>query len=155
MKLTHLDHEGRPAMVDVGRKTESERTAEALAVVHVGAEVAAAIRAGSVKKGDPLATAEVAGIMAAKKTPELIPLCHPLVLDHVAVRCELVEEAVEIHASAACTGRTGVEMEAMTAAAVAALAVYDMCKGLSRGIVIREIRLLKKTGGRSGTYVAG
>jgi cyclic pyranopterin phosphate synthase len=87
MKLTHLDDEGRPAMVDVGRKAETERTAEALAVVHVGAEVAAAIRAGSVKKGDPLGAAELAGIMGAKRTPDLIPLCHPLVLDHVAVRC--------------------------------------------------------------------
>jgi len=155
MKLTHLDDEGRPSMVDVGRKAETERTAEAVAVVHVGAEVAAAIRSRSVKKGDPLSVAEMAGIMAAKKTPELIPLCHPLVLDHVAVRCQLVEESVEVRAAVRCTGRTGVEMEAMTAASVAALAVYDMCKGLYRGIVIREIRLLSKTGGRSGTYVSG
>jgi len=155
MKLTHLDEKGKPRMVDVGEKAETVRTAEARCVVEVGSEAAGVIRGGSMKKGNPLTVAELAGIMGAKRTPDLIPLCHPLTLDHVAVSCELVEDRVEIKAEVSCTGRTGVEMEAMTAAAVAALALYDMCKAISRGIVIREVKLLKKTGGKSGTYSAG
>jgi len=153
--LTHLDDEGRPIMVDVGGKDETQRTAEAGCVVEVGGEAARLMRKGGMKKGSPLPVAELAGIMGAKKTPELIPLCHPLVLDHVAVRCELVGKSVQIRAGVKCRGRTGVEMEAMTAAAVAALTVYDMCKSVSRGIVIRDLRLLHKTGGRHGTYTAG
>lgn len=153
--LTHMDDEGRPAMVDVGGKDETQRTAEAGCLVEVGSEAARLMRKGGMKKGSPLPVAELAGIMGAKRTPDLIPLCHPLALDHVAVRCDLVGESVEIRASVACRGRTGVEMEAMTAAAVAALTVYDMCKSVSRGIVIKELRLLKKSGGKSGTYTAG
>ncbi|MFH1434497.1 MAG: cyclic pyranopterin monophosphate synthase MoaC [Pseudomonadota bacterium] len=154
MKLTHMDN-GGPSMVDVGDKDETTRTAKAACIVRVGEEAAAAIRQGSVKKGSPLAVAELAGIMGAKKTPELIPLCHPLGIDHVAVRCRLVEDRVEISASVRSTGRTGVEMEAMTAAAIAGLTVYDMCKSVSKGITIEEIRLVEKTGGKSGTYSAG
>jgi cyclic pyranopterin phosphate synthase len=155
MKLTHVSDAGSPSMVDVGGKDETERTAEARCFVDVGPEAASAIREGKAAKGGVLATAELAGIMGAKKTAELIPLCHPLLLDHVAVRCELTGERVEIRTSVRCRGRTGVEMEAMTAAAVAALTVYDMLKAVSKGIVIGEIRLLRKTGGRHGTWTAG
>ena len=154
MKLSHMDDEG-PRMVDVGDKDDTARTAQARCIVRVGSDAAAAIREGNIKKGGPLTVAELAGIMGAKKTPELIPLCHPLAIDHVAVRCRLVEDRVEISATVRCTGRTGVEMEAMTAAAIAGLTVYDMCKSVSKGITIEEIKLVKKTGGKSGTYTAG
>ncbi len=154
MKLSHMK-DGGPSMVDVGDKDETTRTAKAACIVRVGEEAAEAIRKGSVKKGSPLTVAELAGIMGAKKTPELIPLCHPLSIDHVAVHCSLVEDRVEISASVRCTGKTGVEMEAMTAAAIAGLTVYDMCKSISKSITIEKVRLIEKTGGKSGTYTAG
>ena len=155
MKLSHMNDRGGPSMVDVGDKDETMRTAKAACTVKVGREAAEAIRQGTVKKGSALSVAELAGIMGAKKTPELIPLCHPLSIDHVAVSCTLVDDRVEISASVRCSGKTGVEMEAMTAAAVAGLTVYDMCKSVSKGITIENIRLKEKTGGKSGTYTAG
>jgi cyclic pyranopterin phosphate synthase len=142
-------------MVDVGDKEVTDRRAEAACTVVVGRRAARAIREGKVGKGGPLAVAELAGVMGAKRTPELIPLCHPVGLDNVTVACALAGDRVEIRARARCRGRTGVEMEAMTGAAVAALAVYDMCKGITKGIVIRELRLLAKSGGRSGDWHAG
>jgi cyclic pyranopterin monophosphate synthase len=139
-------------MVDVSQKPVSERRALATATVKVSAETAAAILAGDAPKGDVLGVARVAGIQAAKRTSELIPLCHPLALSFVDVDALVGEGAVEIRAEARTTGPTGVEMEALTAAAVAALTVYDMVKGLDRGAEIIQVALLEKSGGRSGTW---
>jgi len=143
-------------MVDVAGKPESERTATARAAVRMSLETLTAARAGDLKKGDLRAVAELAGVMAAKRTAELIPLCHPLPLTQVAVEIEFSEElpGVEIMASVRTVARTGVEMEAMTAVSVAALTVYDMIKGLDRGARITDIRLVEKHGGRSGDYLA-
>jgi cyclic pyranopterin phosphate synthase len=151
-KLTHIDKQGRPKMVDVSSKPVTERRAVAKGVVRMKPETLALIKKGGTKKGEVLTTAQLAGIMAAKKTPELIPLCHPVPIDEVTVDFKLDEEssAIEITAVAKSTGRTGVEMEAMTAAAVAALTIYDMAKGLERGIKIDNIRLVYKSGGKSG-----
>ncbi|MDX6664545.1 MAG: cyclic pyranopterin monophosphate synthase [Solirubrobacteraceae bacterium] len=139
-------------MVDVGAKEATARRAVARAVVRMAPETAAAVAAGDAPKGDVLGTARIAGIQAAKRTGELIPLCHPLGLDHVAVEATVGDDAVVIEASAAVTARTGVEMEAMTAAAVAALTVYDMVKGLDRGARIEVVELISKSGGRSGDW---
>ena len=143
-------------MVDVAGKPESDRTARARAAVRMSLETFAAARAGDLKKGDLRATAELAGVMAAKRTAELIPLCHPLPLTQVEVEIEFSEAlpGVEITASVRTVARTGVEMEALTAVSVAALTVYDMIKGLDRGARITDIRLVEKHGGRSGDYVA-
>ncbi|MEA2386456.1 MAG: cyclic pyranopterin monophosphate synthase [Thermoleophilaceae bacterium] len=135
-------------MVDVGGKDATDRRAVASAVVRVSAETSRAVRAGDAPKGDVIGTARIAGIQAAKRTAELIPLCHPLPLSFVDVRIEAGETEVTIEAEARTTGRTGVEMEALTAAAVAALTVYDMVKGIERGVEITEIKLLEKTGGK-------
>jgi cyclic pyranopterin phosphate synthase len=151
-ELTHLDEHGRARMVDVGDKPDSVRTAVASAVVLTRPEVIAAIRDGAVAKGDVLAVARVAGIMAAKRTSDLIPLCHPLRLDTVTVDLILGEEQITVRAEARCTGPTGVEMEALTAASVAALTIYDMCKALDRRMTITDIRLEEKCGGRSGHF---
>jgi cyclic pyranopterin phosphate synthase len=151
-KLSHVDASGAARMVDVSAKEPTLRRAVAEAIVHVGKDAACAIRANRVAKGPVFETARLAGIQAAKQTGHLIPLCHPLALDHVAVDLELRGEEVRIRAEAALTGRTGVEMEALTAASVAALTVYDMCKALSKAIEIRSIRLMEKTGGKSGTW---
>ena len=154
--LTHFDDAGAAAMVDVGAKTVTRREATAEAVVAAAASTIAAIRDGSIsKKGDVLSVARLAGIMGAKRTADLIPLCHMLPLDSVSVAFEF-RSATElcVQATAGVTAKTGVEMEALTAASVAALTVYDMCKGVDRGIVVREIRLLRKTGGRSGEWTA-
>ena len=151
-RLTHLDERGAARMVDVGAKPETARRAVARAVVRMAPATAAAVAAGDAPKGDVLGVARIAGIQAAKRTGELIPLCHPLGLDHVDVRAEVVEGGVRIEAEAAVTDRTGVEMEAMTAASVAALTVYDMVKGLERGVEIASVALLEKSGGRSGTW---
>jgi cyclic pyranopterin phosphate synthase len=153
-RLTHLDEQGDARMVDVAGKAVTERRAVARAIVRMAPETARMVHAGDAPKGDVLATARIAGIMAAKRTGELIPLCHPLGLDHVDVDGTVDVEAgtVTITASAGVTARTGVEMEAMTAAAVAALTVYDMVKGVERGVAIEEVVLLEKSGGRSGTW---
>jgi cyclic pyranopterin monophosphate synthase len=148
--LSHFDKAGRTVMVDVSAKAPTERTAEASAFVELSAAVLAALPDNP--KGDPLEIARIAGIQAAKKTSELIPMCHPLALTHVEVRAELEAGGVRITASAATTGPTGVEMEALTAAAVAALTVYDMTKALDKAIVIRHLRLETKTGGKSGDF---
>ncbi len=154
--FTHLDAEGRARMVDVSDKQETDRVAIAGARVVMRPETLERIRSGDVAKGDVLAVARLAGIMAAKRTAELIPLCHPLALTSVKVDLECVPErsAVEITATCKLRGRTGVEMEALTAASVAALTVYDMCKAVDRGMVVTDLRLLRKSGGKSGNWEA-
>ncbi|MCZ6523507.1 MAG: cyclic pyranopterin monophosphate synthase MoaC [Alphaproteobacteria bacterium] len=153
-ELTHFDDEGKARMVDVSDKEESERVAVAAGTVTMKPETLALIMAGGVAKGDVLGTARLAGIMAAKRTPELIPLCHPLALTSVAVdlACDAERNAVDITATCKITGRTGVEMEALTAVSVAALTIYDMCKAVDRGMRIGDIRLTHKSGGKSGAY---
>jgi cyclic pyranopterin phosphate synthase len=150
--LTHLDEQGRARMVDVGEKDVTSRVAVARGHVSIQPETARLIREGLMKKGDVLTIAQIAGIMGAKKTSELIPLCHPLPLDKVDVDLDLDEESsrINITATASTTARTGVEMEAMTAVSVAALTLYDMCKAVDRGIRIEGVRLVRKSGGRSG-----
>jgi cyclic pyranopterin phosphate synthase len=151
-QLSHVDEEGRAAMVDVGAKRASARRAVASARVLMSPATVEAVRAHRTPKGDPLEVARLAGIMAAKRTADLIPLCHPLPLTHVEVRAELDDEGVRLEAEAATTAQTGVEMEALTAAAVAALTVYDMCKAIEKGITITDVRLEEKTGGKSGDW---
>lgn len=153
--LSHLDDRGRARMVDVGGKPETERWAVARADVLVSPETLRRILEGDVKKGDVRRTAELAGVMAAKRTPELIPLCHPVPLSHVEVRAEPDEAlpGIRITATARATSKTGVEMESLTAAAVAALTVYDMIKGLDRRARIADVRLVEKHGGKGGDYV--
>ena len=151
-KLSHYDRSGRIRMVDVSAKPNTVR--EAVASVRVRMSAAALRAARRNPKGDPLEIARVAGIAAAKRTSELIPLCHPLLLSHIDVQASFCKNGVAISASVRTTGPTGVEMEALTAAAVAALTVYDMCKAADRGIEISELRLLEKSGGRSGHYRA-
>ena len=155
-KLTHLDDDGNAVMVDVSDKDATERTATAKGSVLMSSETMALIRAGGVKKGDVLSVAQLAGIMAAKKTPDLIPLCHPLELTSITVDlvCNPERNAVDITATCKLKGKTGVEMEALTAVAVAALTVYDMCKAADRGMRINDIRLTHKAGGKSGTFKA-
>jgi cyclic pyranopterin phosphate synthase len=154
--FTHFDAEGKAVMVDVSDKDVTERTAEAKGSVVMQPQTLAMIRAGGVKKGDVLSVARLAGIMGAKRTPELIPLCHPLALTSVTVDLTLDEarNAVDITATCKLKGRTGVEMEALTAVTVAALTVYDMCKAVDRGMRITEVRLTRKDGGKSGRYEA-
>jgi cyclic pyranopterin monophosphate synthase len=154
-KLTHLDDAGRAHMVDVGEKADTLRTAVARGEVHMKPETLALIRAGQMKKGDVLTVAQVAGIMAAKRTSELIPLCHPLPLTSIDVELSLDEAlpGVQIAATARTTGKTGVEMEALTAVSVAALTVYDMAKAVEKTMRIQGIRLVEKHGGRSGDVV--
>jgi len=155
-RLTHLDADGTARMVDVAGKPVTDRRAVARAVVRMSPETAAAVAAGDAPKGDVIAVARIAGIQGAKRTGELIPLCHPIGLDAVDVDAELDVDAgtLTLTATARVTARTGVEMEAMTAASVAALTVYDMVKGLERGVRIEAVELLEKTGGRSGTWRA-
>lgn len=148
--LSHYDESGQASMVDVSAKQATRRTATARAFVDLSPAVLAALPANP--KGNPLEVARFAGIQAAKRTSELIPMCHPLALTHVDVKAEVVEGGVDISATAATVGPTGVEMEALTAAAVAALTVYDMTKALDKSIVIREVRLEAKSGGNSGDY---
>jgi cyclic pyranopterin phosphate synthase len=147
-ELTHLDESGRARMVDVGAKDVTDRRAVARAVVRMSADTSAAVARGDAPKGDVLSTARIAGIQAAKQTSALIPLCHPLPLSFADVRIEVRDGLVEIEAEARTSAQTGVEMEAMTAASVAALTVYDMVKGLERGVEIAEVVLLEKSGGR-------
>ena len=153
-KLTHLDDTGAARMVDVGAKPDTDRRAVARGLLRVSAETVALVRDGKTKKGDVVAAARIAGIMAAKRTSELIPLTHPLPLTHLAVDVELTDDGLAIQAIAATTGPTGVEMEALTAVAVAALTVIDMGKSVDKAMVVEGLRLLEKRGGRSGHYVA-
>jgi cyclic pyranopterin monophosphate synthase len=150
-KLSHIDDAGAARMVDVSAKPPTRREAEASAFVSMSQAALAALPHNP--KGNPLEVARIAGIQAAKRTSELIPLCHPLPLSFVDVRAEIAEGGIAIRAVAATTAQTGVEMEALTAASVAALTVYDMCKAIDKGIVINDLRLERKTGGKSGDYV--
>ena len=152
--FTHFNEQGRAKMVDVGEKPVTTRTAAARGSVLVNEQTFALIRSGGMKKGDVLTVAQIAGVMGAKRTPDLIPMCHPVVVDGIDLRLSLDEErcAVEIRASVSCDGRTGVEMEALTAAAVAALTVYDMCKAVQKDMVVTDLRLLEKTGGVHGDF---
>lgn len=154
MSLTHLDESGAARMVDVGGKPETDRSATAEGRIRMSAAALAAIREGSGPKGDVLAAARIAGIMAAKKTADLIPLCHPLSLNVVRVEFAFGDDAVRVSATASLTGRTGVEMEAMTAACVSLLTIYDMAKAVDKGMVIEAVRLVEKTGGKSGHWRA-
>jgi cyclic pyranopterin monophosphate synthase len=153
-KLSHLDESGAAHVVDVSAKADTIREAEAEGRITMSAEALAAIREGSAKKGDVLATARIAGIMAAKKTADLIPLCHSLMLTKVSVDFAFEPDGVRVTAMARLSGQTGVEMEALTAASVALLTIYDMAKALDKGMVISGIRLLSKTGGKSGDWRA-
>lgn len=153
-RLTHLDERGQARMVDVGAKPETARRAVAAGRIRMTDAALSAIRDGSGPKGDVLAAARIAGIMAAKKTGELIPLCHPLALDAVTVDFAFEDGAIAVTAAASLTGRTGVEMEAMTAAAIALLTIYDMAKAIDKGMVIEQVRLIEKTGGKSGAWRA-
>ncbi|HEX8178075.1 MAG TPA: cyclic pyranopterin monophosphate synthase MoaC [Pyrinomonadaceae bacterium] len=150
--LSHVDKQGRVAMVDTSAKEASARRATASARVLMAQATVAAVRAHQTPKGDPLETARLAGIMAAKRTADLIPLCHPLPLTHVDVRAELRADGIYLEAEAATHAQTGVEMEALTAVTVAALTVYDMCKALDKAMTITDVRLERKTGGKSGSY---
>ncbi|MDP6198671.1 MAG: cyclic pyranopterin monophosphate synthase MoaC [Porticoccaceae bacterium] len=154
-KLTHLNSEGEAHMVDVSAKADTVRTAIAQSQVQLSADIVTAITDDRLPKGDLLATARIAGIQAAKKCSELIPLCHPLPLSKVTVDIELQEQSLVITALCKTTGKTGVEMEALTAASVAALTVYDMCKGIDKGMIIGATKLLRKTGGKSGDWSVG
>ena len=150
--FTHLDEHGRVAMVDTSAKEVSVRRAISSARVLMSSETVAALRANRTPKGDPLETARIAGIMAAKRTAELIPLCHPLPLTHIDIQASLEEDGVTLTAEISTKAQTGVEMEALTAVSVAALTVYDMCKALEKGMTITDIRLERKEGGKSGDY---
>lgn len=153
-KLAHLDDQGRAHMVDIGAKQETARIAVATGRITMSQMALCAIRDGDVPKGDVLATARIAGIMAAKKTGDLIPLCHPLALDSVAIDLNFEDDAIRATATASLTARTGVEMEAMVAASIALLTIYDMAKALDKGMIVEEIRLLSKNGGKSGDWRA-
>ena len=151
-RLTHLDAAGAAHMVDVGEKAVTRREATAAGRITMSAEAAGAIRDSAVAKGDVLAVARVAGIMAAKRTSELVPLCHPLPITKMSLDLSVGDDAVEVQATVATDGKTGVEMEALTAVSVALLTVYDMAKAIDKGMTIEGVRLLSKTGGRSGDY---
>ena len=152
--FTHFNEQGRAKMVDVGEKPLSQRTAVAAARVLVNENTFALIRSGGMKKGDVLTVAQIAGVMGAKRTPDLIPMCHPILMDGINLELSLDEEklSVEIRATVSCGGKTGVEMEALTAVSTAALTVYDMCKAVQKDMVITDVRLVSKTGGVHGDY---
>ena len=152
--FTHFNEQGRAKMVDVGEKPVTTRTAVAAARVLVNEHTFELIKTGGMKKGDVLTVAQVAGVMGAKRTPDLIPMCHPILIDGINLELHLDEErqSVEIQATVSCDGRTGVEMEALTAVSTAALTVYDMCKAVQKDMVISDIRLVSKTGGVHGDY---
>ena len=153
--FTHFNEQGRAKMVDVGEKPLSKRTAVAGARVLVNEHTFELIRSGGMKKGDVLTVAQIAGVMGEKRTPDLIPMCHPILMDGINLELSLDEKrrSVEILATVSCDGRTGVEMEALTAVSTAALTVYDMCKAVQKDMVITDIRLVKKTGGVHGDYI--
>ena len=152
MELTHFNEQGRARMVDVSEKAVTYRTARAAGRVWMNPETLEKVRAGQMAKGDVLAVAQVAGIMAAKRTWELIPMCHPLPLTSIDISFAFQDNALDIQAQVKCSGETGVEMEALTAVSAAALTVYDMCKAVQRDMVIDQIRLMEKTGGKSGVF---
>lgn len=154
--FTHFNSEGKAYMVNVGDKDISERIAIAGGRVYVNQETLELIKSGGMKKGDVLTVAQVAGIMGAKRTPDIIPMCHPIAINGVDMKLSINEElcAIDITAEVKCDGKTGVEMEALTAVSVAALAVYDMCKAVQKDMVIGDIKLLKKTGGVHGVYIS-
>ncbi|SLJ89085.1 cyclic pyranopterin monophosphate synthase MoaC [Novosphingobium mathurense] len=152
--LTHIDSDGTARMVDVGAKAETQRLAIASGRITMSAEALEAIRAGNAPKGDVLGTARIAGIMAGKRTGDLIPMCHPLAIDAINVDFSFEDEAVRATATASLTGKTGVEMEAITAVSVALVTIYDMAKALDKGMVIGDIRLIEKRGGKSGPWRA-
>ncbi|MGD6815966.1 cyclic pyranopterin monophosphate synthase MoaC [Metabacillus sp. 113a] len=156
MEFTHWNESGRPRMVDISDKADSDRTAAAQSIVSISNKLYAAIQEGVIKKGDPLQVAQIAGIMGAKKTAELIPMCHPIQLQGTDFEFRYIQTVegydLVITAAVKCDGKTGVEMEALTAASIAALTFYDMCKAVDKSMVIKETCLLKKTGGRSGDY---
>ena len=151
-QLSHIDGEGRVRMVDTSDKAATTRHAVASARVLMSSETVTAVRQHRTPKGDPLEAARLAGIMAAKRTAELIPLCHPLPLTHVDVQAKMEDYGVRLEASVSTNAQTGVEMEALTAVSIAALTIYDMCKALDKGITISDVRLERKTGGKSGDY---
>ena len=153
--FTHFNEQGRAKMVDVGEKSISRRTATAAARVLVNEQTFSLIRSGGMKKGDVLTVAQIAGVMGAKRTPDLIPMCHPILMDGIDLELKLDENrlSVEIFATVSCDGRTGVEMEALTAVSTAAMTVYDMCKAVQKDMVITDIRLVKKTGGVHGDFI--
>ncbi len=154
--FTHFDDDGAARMVDVGSKQATHRVAKAAGIVRMKPETLAKITAGDVRKGDVLEVARLAGIMATKQTGNLIPLCHPLGIDSVSIDFEAIDsEAIEIEATVSVFAKTGVEMEAMTAVSVAALTIYDMCKSVDRGMMISDIRLVEKSGGKSGHFIRG
>lgn len=155
-KLSHIDESGQAKMVDVGQKPDTDRTAVARGAVLMQPETLQLIIDGNLQKGDVISVAQIAGVMAAKKTSDLIPLCHPLAITHVDVRCSINQEQsrIEIEATARVSGKTGVEMEALTAVSVAALTIYDMAKAVDRGMRISDIRLASKQGGSSGVYIS-
>lgn len=152
--FTHFNHQGRAKMVDVGEKPSSRRTAVASGRVLVNEETFSLIQSGGIKKGDVLTVAQIAGIMGTKRTPDLIPMCHPILLDGVDLELRLDKQrrSVEITATVSCAGHTGVEMEALTAVSTAALTIYDMCKAVQKDMVISDLRLLQKTGGIHGDF---
>jgi cyclic pyranopterin monophosphate synthase len=153
--FTHFDHQGNAIMVDVGQKNVTSRMAVASGTISMSQEAYKLVKGGLIAKGDVLGVARIAGIMAAKKVPDLIPLTHPLMIDNVTIDFIFVDEdgMIEIRAAVGIQGKTGVEMEAMTAVSIAALTIYDMCKAVDKSMVISDIRLLKKTGGKSGTFI--
>lgn len=152
--LTHIDADGTARMVDVGAKPETQRLAIASGCIRMSPMALATVRAGDAPKGDVLGTARIAGIMAAKRTGELIPMCHPLMLDAVNIDFVFEDDAIRATATASLTGRTGVEMEAITAVSIALVTIYDMAKALDKGMVIEDIRLIEKRGGKSGLWRA-
>jgi len=156
-KLTHLDKNGRPKMVYVGKKQDTDREAVASGKIFLSKETFERLEKGDLKKGDVLSTAQIAGIMSAKKTSEIIPMCHNIFITGVEIEFNLNKEenSVEITGRATTTGKTGIEMESLTSVSVAALTIYDMCKAVDKKMVISDIKLLKKSGGKSGTYIRG
>lgn len=153
-KLTHIDGDGAAHMVDIADKNDTVREARAEGMIHMKSDTLDAIKANAMKKGDVLATARIAGIMAAKKTSDLIPLCHPLALSKVAVDFTFLKDGIRVESMARLTGKTGVEMEALTATSVALLTIYDMSKAMQKDMIISDIRLLAKSGGKSGDWTA-
>jgi cyclic pyranopterin monophosphate synthase len=153
--FSHMDEQGKPRMVDVTEKVPSVRTARATGMLKTSAQLLSLLQEGKIRKGNPLDVAMIAGVLAAKNTAHLIPLCHPLALTHVDLSFQLSDDGIRLEATVSAEGKTGVEMEALTAVAVAALTLYDMCKSVDREMTITDIFLTEKTGGRSGHYVRG
>lgn len=153
MELSHINEEGRAKMVDVGEKQDTNRCATAYAKIEIKKETLELITSGKIKKGDVLAVAQVGGIMGAKKTSEIIPMCHNIFISGCDINFKVIENGIEIFATAKTFGKTGIEMEALTAATVAALTIYDMCKAVDKEMVIKEVMLIHKNGGKSGEYI--